>query len=184
MVVTTDENFPCFHTLQALEVYVCVHTNPYSSSLRPFLVSGMWIRMRPSFDHPCMFLPMPHMFSCHVAYGTVWHARMRDRRRMLWSYSVNVWEWKIIQLFSIVQPAAMYSHLDILESKGVWSSGKVKYPIILLLQWGDTETVIDIKRVLNEKSQMIFEVPFSPALLTKKCRCFITPKQVIHVSGR
>lgn len=143
----------------------------------------------PSFDHLLTFLPMPHMFSCHVAYGTVRHARMRDRRRMLWSYSVSVWEWKIIQLFSIVQPAAMYSHLDVLESKGLWSSGKVKYPIILLPHWGDTETVIDMKRVLNERSQMIFEVPgfFPPALLTKECRCFKTetktPTQVINISG-
>lgn len=143
----------------------------------------------PSFDHLHTFLPTPHMFSCHTAYGTVQHARMRDTRRMLWSYSVNVWEWKIIQLFSIVQPAAMYSHLDALESKGVWSSGKVKYPIILLPQWGDTETVIDMNRVLNKRSQMISEVPvfFPPALLTKKGGCFITeskiPTQVIHISG-
>lgn len=53
----------------------------------------------------------------------------------------------------------MYSHLEVLESKGVWSSGKVKYPIILVSYLGDIETVIDTKRVLNERSQMIFEVP-------------------------
>lgn len=127
---------------------VCTH-----KSIQPFPET------EPGFDHLRTFLPMPHMFSCHVAYGTARHARMRDRRRMLWSYSVNAWEWKIIQLFSIPQPPAMYSHLDVLESKGVWSSGKVKYPIILLPHRGDTETVIDMKRVLNERSQMIFEVP-------------------------
>lgn len=59
----------------------------------------------------------------------------------------------------------MYSHLDIVESKGGWSSGKVKYPIILLPHWGDIETVIDMKRVLKERSQMISEVPdFFPSI--------------------
>ena len=61
----------------------------------------------------------------------------------------------------------MYSHLEVLESKGVWSSGKVKYPSILLPHWGDTDTVIDTKEVLNERAQVIFEVPvfFSPSFV-------------------
>lgn len=145
-----------------------------------------------SSDHLHTFLPTPHMLSCHIAYGTARQAGMRDRQGMLWSYPVSAWDWRIIQLFSIVLPAAMYSHLDILERKGVWSSGKVKYPIILLSHWGDSETVIDMKRLLNERSQIIFVAHFfvsflffPSALLTNECQCFVTktPTQVSHISG-
>lgn len=118
-----------------------------------------------SSDHPHTFSPRPHMLSCHIARGTARHAGMRDRQGMLWSCSVRAGDWRIIQLFSIVLPAAMYSHSDILESKVVWSSGKVKYPITLLTHWGDSETVIDMKRILNERSQIIFVAHF--------CVCFL-----------
>lgn len=114
----------------------------------------------PSSEHRHTFLPTPHMLSCHIAYGTARHARMRDGQGMLWSCSVRARGWRIIQLFSIVLPAAMYSHLDILESKVVWSSGKVKYPIVLFSRWGDSEAVIDMKRLLNERSQIIFVAQF------------------------
>lgn len=118
--------------------------------------------------------------------------RMRDRQGMLWSCSVSAWDWRITQLFSIVLPAAMYSHSDILESKVVWSSGKVKYPIILLSHWGDSETVIDTEKLLNERSQVILVAHFwvcflffPSALLTNGCQYLLTksPTKVSNISG-
>lgn len=151
--IKTNAPFRCFRSPHSLEIPVCVHTNPV-----PWDRAQLWAPACVLTYAACVALP--------AALSTAQHAGMRERQGMLWSCSVSAWDWRIIQLFSIVLPAAMYSHLDVLESKVVWSSGKVKYPIILLAHWGDGETVIEMKTLPKETSQIIFVAHFW------ECFCF------------
>lgn len=171
MVITIDEHFPCFHTQHALEIHKYVHTNSYSNSLRQNPVLTIYI---------LTYAPYVQLSRCLQHNLTCKDERENENALKL---LVNVWEWKIIQLFSIVQPAAIYSHLDILKSKVVWSSGKVKYPIILLI----IEGTLKLWLIWEESKRRgsiwsLRSLIFSPCLYRPRNLGALQPNQRPYVS--